>query len=179
MATSFAPTVYKNYINGEWFESRSGGVIEDHNPANTDELIGIFPASSAEDVAAAVDAAKAAFAKWRLTPAPKRAEILFRAAEILVRAKGRLRGTDDARDGQGASGNARRRAGSHRHDLFDGRRRAPHVRPDHAFRTAEQVCDVGTRAGGRRRADHAVEFSRWPFLRGRRCRRWSAGTRWC
>ena len=87
MATSFAPPVYKNYIDGEWSESRSGGVIEDHNPANTDELIGIFPASSDKDVAAAVDAAKGAFGKWRLTPAPKRAEILFRAAEILVERK--------------------------------------------------------------------------------------------
>src|SRR5215469_7733440 len=87
MATSCAPTVYKNYINGEWFESRGGRVIEDYNPANTDELIGIFPSSTEDDVAAAVDAAKAALGKWRLTPAPKRAEILFRAAEILVERK--------------------------------------------------------------------------------------------
>jgi len=87
MATSYAPTVYKNYINGEWFESRGGRVIEDYNPANTDELIGIFPSSTEDDVAAAVDAAKAALGKWRLTPAPKRAEILFRAAEILVERK--------------------------------------------------------------------------------------------
>ncbi len=87
MATSSAITVYKNYINGEWVEARSGRVIEDHNPANTDELVGIFPASDEQDVAAAVDAAQAAFNNWRLTPAPKRAEILFRAAEILVERK--------------------------------------------------------------------------------------------
>ena len=87
MATSFTPTIYKNYINGEWFESRSGKVIEDYNPANTEELIGVFPSSTEKDVTEAVDAAKAAFNKWRLTPAPKRAEILFRAAEILVERK--------------------------------------------------------------------------------------------
>jgi alpha-ketoglutaric semialdehyde dehydrogenase len=87
MAIEFAPRVFKNYINGEWVESRSGKTIEDRNPANADELVGIFPASNAEDVAHAVDAAKAAYKWWRLTPAPKRGEILFHAAEILVERK--------------------------------------------------------------------------------------------
>jgi len=87
MATAFAPKLFKNYINGEWVECRSGKAIENRNPANTEELVGMFPASGAEDVNAAVDAAKAAYKKWRLTPAPKRAEILFRAAEILVARK--------------------------------------------------------------------------------------------
>jgi alpha-ketoglutaric semialdehyde dehydrogenase len=84
MATAFAPKLFKNYINGEWVEPRSGKAIEDRNPANIDELVGMFPASGADDVAAAVEAAKKAYKRWRLTPAPKRAEILFRAAEILV-----------------------------------------------------------------------------------------------
>jgi acyl-CoA reductase-like NAD-dependent aldehyde dehydrogenase len=87
MATAFAPKLFKNYINGEWVEARSGQAIEDRNPANTDELVGMFPASGVEDVNAAVEAAKAAYEKWRLTPAPKRAEILFHAAEILVARK--------------------------------------------------------------------------------------------
>ncbi len=87
MATAFAPKLFKNYINGEWVEARNGQAIEDRNPANTDELVGMFPASGAEDVNAAVEAAKAAYEKWRLTPAPKRAEILFHAAEILVARK--------------------------------------------------------------------------------------------
>lgn len=87
MATSVAPRVFKNYINGEWVESRSGKAYENRNPANTDELVGMFVSSSAEDVDAAVDAAKQAYKKWRLVPAPKRAEILFRAAEILVQRK--------------------------------------------------------------------------------------------
>ena len=87
MATASAPKIFKNFINGEWVEARGGKVLEDRNPANTDELVGMFPASGAEDVRLAVDAAKAAYKKWRLTPAPKRAEILFHAAEILVERK--------------------------------------------------------------------------------------------
>ncbi len=87
MATAFAPRVFKNFINGEWLESRSGKALEDRNPANRDELVGMFPASNEEDVALAVTAAQSAYDKWRLTPAPHRAEILFRAAEILVKRK--------------------------------------------------------------------------------------------
>src|SRR5207237_5939682 len=60
---------------------------EEHNPANTDELVGMFVASTDEDVDAAVEAAGEAYKKWRLVPAPKRAEILFRAAELLVERK--------------------------------------------------------------------------------------------
>jgi len=87
MATSPAPQVYKNFIGGEWVESKSGKAIENVNPANTSEIVGIFPASNAQDVAAAVDAARNAYDSWRLTPAPKRAEILYRAAERLIERK--------------------------------------------------------------------------------------------
>ena len=80
MATAVMPKVFKNYINGEWVEARSGKAIENRNPADTNELVGMFPASSAEDADAAIDAAANAFEKWRLTPAPKRGEILYRAA---------------------------------------------------------------------------------------------------
>jgi len=87
MATVAVPKVHKNYINGEWVEARVGRAFEDRNPANHSELIGIFPSSTQEDVNDAVEAAKAAFLKWRLVPAPRRAEILYRAAETLVRRK--------------------------------------------------------------------------------------------
>ncbi|HET9401829.1 MAG TPA: aldehyde dehydrogenase family protein [Candidatus Acidoferrales bacterium] len=87
MSTAVAPTAFKNFINGEWVEARSGRGIENRNPANTDELVGIFPASSKEDVEMAVDAAKDAYKTWRLVPAPRRAEVLYRAAEILVKRK--------------------------------------------------------------------------------------------
>src|ERR1700675_1192538 len=90
MATAVAPRMFKNFINGEWVESRSGKAYENRNPANTDELIGMFVSSTDEDVNAAVDAAKQAYKSWRLVPAPKRAEILFRAAELLLQRKEEL-----------------------------------------------------------------------------------------
>lgn len=78
---------YKNYIDGKWVEAKSGRTFENRNPANRRDLIGLFPASDPEDVEAAVSAAKKAFAKWRLVPAPKRGEILFRVADLLRRRK--------------------------------------------------------------------------------------------
>jgi len=87
MATAAAAREYKNFINGEWVAPSSGEYHENRNPANTDEVIGAFPLSSQADVDAAVAAAREAYKTWRLTPAPKRAEILFRAAELLVKRK--------------------------------------------------------------------------------------------
>jgi aldehyde dehydrogenase (NAD+) len=87
MATAVMPRVYKNFINGEWVESASGKAFENRNPANTGELVGMFPQGMEEDVRAAVEAAKEAYRHWRLVPAPKRAEILFRAAQLLVERK--------------------------------------------------------------------------------------------
>src|ERR1700731_2920262 len=87
MATAVSPRIFKNFINGEWVESRSGKAYENRNPANTDELIGMFVSSTSEDVDAAVDAAKEAYKSWRLVPAPKRAEILFRGGGLLLQRK--------------------------------------------------------------------------------------------
>ena len=87
MATAPTSRAYKNFINGEWVAPKHGKTLENRNPANTDEVLGIFPLSSSEDVEAAVEAAKTAYKNWRLTPAPKRAEILYRAAELLVKRK--------------------------------------------------------------------------------------------
>jgi len=79
--------VYKNLIGGEWVDARTGKTFENLNPADTTEVVGIFQASGKQDVDDAVSAAKAAFEKWRLTPAPKRAEIIFRAGQILEQRK--------------------------------------------------------------------------------------------
>jgi alpha-ketoglutaric semialdehyde dehydrogenase len=81
------PKIYKNFINGEWVESVTGQAFEDVNPANRNELVGMFPKSNGEDVDNAVAAAKEAYKSWRLTPAPKRGEILFRAARLLLERK--------------------------------------------------------------------------------------------
>jgi alpha-ketoglutaric semialdehyde dehydrogenase len=79
--------VLKNFIDGEWVDASTGQTFEDRNPADTREVVGTFQRSAKADVDAAVDAAKRAFAKWRLMPAPRRAELVFRAAEILIERK--------------------------------------------------------------------------------------------
>jgi alpha-ketoglutaric semialdehyde dehydrogenase len=84
---------YHNFINGQWVPSKSGQWLENRNPADTRDLIGRFPLSISDDVSAAVSAAVAAFDGWRRTPAPRRAEILFRLGEILIRDKDKY--TDD------------------------------------------------------------------------------------
>jgi aldehyde dehydrogenase (NAD+) len=68
----------------------SGRTLENRNPADSDDLVGVFPESGREDVEAAVAAARQAFPGWRDTPAPGRAEILFTAGEILRRDKEKL-----------------------------------------------------------------------------------------
>src|SRR5919202_1500461 len=81
------PKTYPNYIGGEWVPSRSGEWFENLNPADTRDCVGRFPLSTAEDIGRAVGAARGAADKWRRLPAPRRAEILFRLGEILIRRK--------------------------------------------------------------------------------------------
>ncbi len=76
--------MYKNFINGEWVESHTGRTFENLNPADTRDVVGVFQRSDAEDVNRAIDAASEAYKKWRLVPAPRRAEMLYKASEILI-----------------------------------------------------------------------------------------------
>lgn len=78
---------YRNLIGGDWVDARSGGTFANINPADTSDVIGEFAESGPEDVNAAVASARDAYATWRLVPAPVRAEILYRAAEFLIRRK--------------------------------------------------------------------------------------------
>jgi alpha-ketoglutaric semialdehyde dehydrogenase len=80
-------TAYGNYIGGAWVPAKAGKTFENRNPADTSDLIGTFADSGPEDAERAVAAAREAFPRWRAMPAPKRGEILYRAAEILVRRK--------------------------------------------------------------------------------------------
>jgi acyl-CoA reductase-like NAD-dependent aldehyde dehydrogenase len=75
---------FDNYVDGRWVASRSGKVFENRNPADQRDLIGVFQESTPEDAADAIAAAKQAYSSWRLVPAPRRAEILFRAARIIA-----------------------------------------------------------------------------------------------
>ena len=78
---------YNNFIDGEWVPSHSGQVFENRNPADREDLIGYFQESSVADAEAAIASARRAYLQWRLVPAPKRAEILFRAAALIVERK--------------------------------------------------------------------------------------------
>src|SRR2546422_9901871 len=85
--TAAKALTYHNFIDGEWTPSVSGDVFENRNPANADDLIGVFQKSTRKDVKQAIDAARRAYGRWRLVPAPRRAEILFRAAQLMVERK--------------------------------------------------------------------------------------------
>jgi aldehyde dehydrogenase (NAD+) len=76
------PPTFPNYINGEWV---SGPTFENRNPANTDELVGLFVKGSAPDIEAAAQAAETALPAWSALPAPARGGYLFKVAEILDR----------------------------------------------------------------------------------------------
>ena len=81
---------YRNFIDGKLLPSKSGRTFENRNPANWDEVIGVFPKSTAEDIAQAIESAKRAYKKWRKIPWPKRSEIMRRVAEIMIQKKEKL-----------------------------------------------------------------------------------------
>jgi alpha-ketoglutaric semialdehyde dehydrogenase len=88
-----SPERYKNLVAGEWVDTRTGETFADVNPADTRDIVGVFPSMGREDVTWALDAAAEAFAPWkRLTPVARGA-ILRRTAELL-----RERGETIARD---------------------------------------------------------------------------------
>ncbi|RPJ56165.1 MAG: aldehyde dehydrogenase family protein, partial [Dehalococcoidia bacterium] len=57
--------------------------LENRNPANTDELLGIFQKGTAADANAAVAAARRAFKGWSRTPWQERVRLVRKAAEIM------------------------------------------------------------------------------------------------
>jgi acyl-CoA reductase-like NAD-dependent aldehyde dehydrogenase len=81
------PELFLNYVGGRWVGSESKQTFPNINPANRDDVVGLFQASCVEDVAAAFAAARGAQPAWAALPAPRRGEYLFKAAELL---EGRL-----------------------------------------------------------------------------------------
>ena len=78
-------TTYKNYIGGQWLDSVSGNSYLITNPASKNTVLGRFQVSNPEDARRAVAAAQEALPGWADTPAPVRAQVLYRALEILGR----------------------------------------------------------------------------------------------
>ena len=81
------PQKFQNFVNGKWGEAKSGKTFENRNPANWNDVVGVFPKSGKEDVDDAVRAARAAFEKWRLVPAPARGDLLRKIGDLLVKHK--------------------------------------------------------------------------------------------
>jgi alpha-ketoglutaric semialdehyde dehydrogenase len=72
-----------NFIDGEWRRGSSGDTTPNVNPAHSDRVLNRAQVATAEDAAAAVDAAERAFREWRAVPAPERGKIVEKAARIL------------------------------------------------------------------------------------------------
>jgi aldehyde dehydrogenase (NAD+) len=75
---------------GEWMTGHSGELFEDRNPADRDDLIATFARGDAVDIDEAVQAAKAAYPSWMETPAPKRADYVYRVGILLEQRKEEL-----------------------------------------------------------------------------------------
>src|SRR2546427_5104349 len=79
----------QNYIDGRWVDASTGDSFADIDPA-TGETIASVTKSATADVDRAVDAARRVSDQWRLYPAPKRGEILYRAGELMLGRKEEL-----------------------------------------------------------------------------------------
>ena len=166
MATEIAVETQHNFIGGKWVPSASGTTFEDRNPADNDDVVGLFPKSDHRDVDAAVAAAKKAFPGWRDTPAPRRAEVLYARRRDPEARQGEARPAHDPRDGQGPRRDARRRPGSDRHGVPRRGRGAAPVRVHDAVGAAEQVGDVRARSRSASARWSRRGTSRWRSRRG-------------
>jgi acyl-CoA reductase-like NAD-dependent aldehyde dehydrogenase len=83
-------TTFENFIGGRWVAPSGGRYFENSNPADTRDVIGRFPLSGPDDVAAAVASARRGFEVWRRVPAPARGDVLRRVGDILVARKEQL-----------------------------------------------------------------------------------------
>ncbi len=83
MAINTAVQTFNNLINGQWTASVSGQTFESINPADVTDIVGRFQASDEQDVIMAMESANRAFQTWKVTAPSKRAEILYKAADLL------------------------------------------------------------------------------------------------
>ena len=81
------PETFKNFIAGQWTAPSTGDYFENRNPADWNDVIGLFPRSVADDLQRAIDSAKRGFAQWCKTPAPIRGQVLQQVGQLLVARK--------------------------------------------------------------------------------------------
>jgi acyl-CoA reductase-like NAD-dependent aldehyde dehydrogenase len=82
--------MYQFFIDGVWQNSDSGDTYSRVNPADPDEILGEFQKGNAEDAKKAIEASEDAFENWANTPAPKRAQHILKAGELLQAQKEEL-----------------------------------------------------------------------------------------
>ncbi|MGQ0765668.1 MAG: aldehyde dehydrogenase family protein [Gemmatimonadota bacterium] len=83
---------FSNFIAGRWTEPSTGEHFENINPADTTDVIGLFPRSGPTDVARAVESAQRGFEGWKRTPAPLRGDVLRRIGDLLAARKEEMAG---------------------------------------------------------------------------------------
>jgi aldehyde dehydrogenase (NAD+) len=123
---------YRNFIAGKWTDSAAGKTTPNLNPADTREVLGHVPMSSAEEARAAVAAARDAFPAWRDTPAPVRGRVLFRAMDIMDREKqelARLLTREEGKTVKEALGEIQRTINILEYIAAEGRRMGGHTVP--------------------------------------------------
>lgn len=72
----------KYFCGGQWLESKTQKYMDIYNPS-TGEVIAQTPCCTAEEVEAAIAAAKRAYETWSVTPVMKRVQVLYRFRELL------------------------------------------------------------------------------------------------
>jgi len=76
--------IFRNLIDGQWVSSKNGEFIEITSPID-DSIIGKVPAMTKEEVDFVFKSSKEAQLKWKKVPLSERAEILYKAADILLK----------------------------------------------------------------------------------------------
>ncbi len=179
MATSAAPKAFKNFIDGEWVEPRCGKVIENRNPANTDragrhvpgvecrrrQRRGRLPPRTPTTAGASLPRPSAP--KFSTAPPKFWSSARKTTPRDMTREMGKVL-AETRGDVQEAIDMTYLMAG-------EGRRQFGQTTPSEL---PNKFAMSRAHAGGRGRADLPRGISRWPFRRGKRCRRWSPATRW-
>lgn len=74
---------FKNLVNGEWVTSKNNKFIDIYSPIGGC-IVGKVPEMTKEEVDFAIKCADEAQKSWRNVPVNKRAEILYKAADLLI-----------------------------------------------------------------------------------------------
>src|SRR5665647_919783 len=149
---------YKLFIGGELRDSSTGEVFDDINPASLENLA-TLQVAGIEDVDRAVEAAEIGFRIWSEIPAPRRAEVLLRAARILQERKEELAVLMTKEMGKILPETRGRCAGSHRYYILCRRGRETDAWRDNNLRTQGKTLYDFIKAYRGCGYDYALEFS--------------------